>query len=254
MDETSIDQCIETINEEENLEEAIRLKNADLSWESEAERRQHAAAFSPPPPPTLANISLSVSCGKLVAVVGSVGAGKISNLRENKMRLSDLHTTIFAGKSSLLAALLGEMEKLRGFIGTRGRLAYVPQQAWIQNLTLRENITFGQPFKRRFYDRVIEMCALSSDLAILRNGDATEIGEKVCRTQLIQRVSHVRRYNFKRQFFGVQATNPIEFGLKKLQMYCNFISIGKFCRRRWINSLNLIPLHKNWTTTVKLAS
>lgn len=63
------------------------------------------------------------------------------------------------------------MEKLRGFIGVRGRLAYVPQQAWIQNLSVRDNITFGQRYKRTFYQQVVEMCALQSDLAILRNGD-----------------------------------------------------------------------------------
>jgi ABC-type hemin transport system ATPase subunit len=62
------------------------------------------------------NFSLSrIPCGSLCAVVGSVGAGK----------------------SSLLCALLGEMEQLSGGVQLAGQLAYVSQQAWIQNARLR---------------------------------------------------------------------------------------------------------------------
>jgi hypothetical protein len=45
--------------------------------------------------------------------------------------------------------------------------------------TVRDNILFGQPFNADKYDAVLEACALKSDLAILENGDMTEIGEKV---------------------------------------------------------------------------
>ena len=55
----------------------------------------------------------------------------------------------------------------------------MPQQAWIQNATLRDNITFGQKFTDRKYDSVVEACALAPDLKILPGGDQTEIGEKV---------------------------------------------------------------------------
>ena len=58
-------------------------------------------------------------------------------------------------------------------------MAYVPQQAWMQNATLRDNITFGQPFNSTVYQKVIESCALKTDLEILPAGDMTEIGERV---------------------------------------------------------------------------
>ena len=83
-----------------------------------------------------------------------------------------------AGKSSLLSALLGEMGLLSGKINTKGRVAYVPQQAWMQNATLQNNITFGKRFKRDLYDKVVDACALPTDLAMLPGGDQTEIGEK----------------------------------------------------------------------------
>jgi ATP-binding cassette subfamily C (CFTR/MRP) protein 1 len=83
-----------------------------------------------------------------------------------------------AGKSSLLAALLGEMNKLSGEINVTGRLSYVPQQAWIQNETVKNNILFGNELSESYYNTVIKACALSSDLNILPAGDSTEIGEK----------------------------------------------------------------------------
>ncbi|KAH9499738.1 Canalicular multispecific organic anion transporter 1 [Bulinus truncatus] len=106
--------------------------------------------------PTLRDINISIKPGSLVAVVGTVGCGK----------------------SSLLSAILGEMEKLKGSVTVKSSTAYVPQEAWIQNATLRDNILFGSDLQRRRYDKVIEACALKTDLEILPGGDATEIGEK----------------------------------------------------------------------------
>uniref|UniRef100_A0A671LHG9 Canalicular multispecific organic anion transporter 2-like n=1 Tax=Sinocyclocheilus anshuiensis TaxID=1608454 RepID=A0A671LHG9_9TELE len=80
--------------------------------------------------------------------------------------------------TSLVCALLGEMEKLEGQISIQGSVAYVPQQAWIQNATLRDNILFGRPYAEQKYRCVLEACALTPDLEVLPGGDQTEIGEK----------------------------------------------------------------------------
>ena len=58
-------------------------------------------------------------------------------------------------------------------------MAYVPQQAWIQNATVQDNILFGKQQNMTLYERVVESCALGPDLEILPGGDLTEIGEKV---------------------------------------------------------------------------
>ncbi|XP_047989436.1 multidrug resistance-associated protein 1 isoform X3 [Leguminivora glycinivorella] len=105
---------------------------------------------------TLKNINLTVPKGHLVAVVGAVGSGK----------------------SSLLSAFLGEMNKISGRVNTNGSIAYVPQQAWIQNATLQDNILFGKPLAQQKYSDVIGMCALKPDFDMLPGGDQTEIGEK----------------------------------------------------------------------------
>ncbi|NXS34928.1 MRP1 protein, partial [Pomatostomus ruficeps] len=106
--------------------------------------------------PILKNLNVSIPEGSLVAVVGQVGSGK----------------------SSFLSALLGEMEKLEGTVQRRGSVAYVSQQAWIQNDSLQENILFGSNLNRPFYELVLESCALLPDLEQLPNGDQTEIGER----------------------------------------------------------------------------
>uniref|UniRef100_A0A671WV92 ABC-type glutathione-S-conjugate transporter n=1 Tax=Sparus aurata TaxID=8175 RepID=A0A671WV92_SPAAU len=106
--------------------------------------------------PCLQRINMKVKTGFLVAVVGHVGSGK----------------------SSLLSAMLGEMERRSGFISIKGSVAYIPQQAWIQNTSLKDNILFGGERKESWYHRVLEACALLPDLDILPAGDSTEIGEK----------------------------------------------------------------------------
>ena len=115
---------------------------------------------------------MSVKHGQLVAVVGQVGAGK----------------------TSLISALLGEMEKVNGTINTYGRISYVPQQAWIQNCSLRNNILFGNNYEASKYKDVIAACDLTTDLMILPGGDSTEIGEKV---SFIQSKQYMNTFQIK---------------------------------------------------------
>ncbi|XP_048799522.1 multidrug resistance-associated protein 1-like isoform X3 [Lagopus muta] len=122
---------------------AVELTAASFCWEKNGL-------------PVLKNLSVSIPAGSLVAVVGQVGSGK----------------------SSFLSALLGEMEKLEGTVHRRGSVAYVAQQAWIQNGSLQENILFGTDLNRSYYELVLESCALLPDLEQLPNGDQTEIGER----------------------------------------------------------------------------
>ncbi|KAI5103035.1 canalicular multispecific organic anion transporter 2 isoform X3, partial [Silurus meridionalis] len=124
-------------------EYAVTVVNGKFSWAKKD-------------PPTLQNINVMVPQGSVLAVVGHVGCGK----------------------TSLMSALLGEMEKLDGQISIKGSVAYVPQQAWIQNATLRDNILFGKPYVEDKYRRVLDACALTPDLEVLPGGDQTEIGEK----------------------------------------------------------------------------
>ncbi|XP_061492311.1 ATP-binding cassette sub-family C member 2 isoform X2 [Rhineura floridana] len=122
---------------------AVHFSEASFSWEQNSDA-------------TIRDINLQIPHGLLLAIVGPVGSGK----------------------SSLVSAILGEMENIKGHINIQGSVAYVPQQAWIQNATLKDNILFGSPFNEVRYQQVMEACALLPDLQLLPGGDLTEIGEK----------------------------------------------------------------------------
>ena len=69
------------------------------------------------------------------------------------------------------------MKKLTGTIARQGSIAYVAQQAWIQNVSFRDNVLFGQDLLMEKYQNIIDGCCLTSDIEILVKGDETEIGE-----------------------------------------------------------------------------
>ncbi|XP_057704162.1 canalicular multispecific organic anion transporter 1 [Corythoichthys intestinalis] len=131
------------VRHDPNFNSAVNICDGSFSWEKEGELH-------------LKNVNLDIKPGRLVAVVGAVGSGK----------------------SSLMSAILGEMHSTKGFVNIKGSLAFVPQQAWIQNATLRDNIMFGSPLEEKRFQKVIQACALAPDLDLLPGGDMTEIGEK----------------------------------------------------------------------------
>uniref|UniRef100_A0A2P2JIN8 ABC-type xenobiotic transporter n=1 Tax=Rhizophora mucronata TaxID=61149 RepID=A0A2P2JIN8_RHIMU len=123
---------------------AVEVVDGMFSWDDEAAE------------PVLKNINLEIKKGELTAIVGTVGSGK----------------------SSLLAAILGEMHKISGKVRVCGTTAYVAQTSWIQNGTIEENILFGLPMDVEKYKEVIRVCSLEKDLEMMEFGDQTEIGER----------------------------------------------------------------------------
>ncbi|XP_045930955.1 multidrug resistance-associated protein 5 isoform X1 [Micropterus dolomieu] len=158
---------IRVLQEEEEEDEvtgSLLREGGDVASSPEEEDGEEEACpplLSAPPvsqclQSTLHCINLSVQQGTLVGVCGSVGSGK----------------------TSLISAILGQMTMLEGSVAVRGRLAYVAQQAWILNATLRDNILFGQEYQEDRYQSVLSACCLRPDLTLLPNADLTEIGER----------------------------------------------------------------------------
>ncbi|KAI5991472.1 hypothetical protein EDD15DRAFT_2275310 [Pisolithus albus] len=89
-----------------------------------------------------------------------------------------------AGKTSILMALLGEMHFVPSSpsswynLPRKGGVAYAPQESWVQNETIRDNILFGAPYDEVRYKKVVYQCALERDLELFEAGDRTEVGEK----------------------------------------------------------------------------
>ncbi|PNP37043.1 hypothetical protein TGAMA5MH_11060 [Trichoderma gamsii] len=100
------------------------------------------------------------------------------NIQAGRNELIAVIGTVGSGKSSLLAALAGDMRKTEGDVVFGASRSFCPQYAWIQNTTLQNNITFGKDMDREWYKEVIQACALQADLDMLPHGDLTEIGER----------------------------------------------------------------------------
>lgn len=83
-----------------------------------------------------------------------------------------------SGKSTLLSSIIGETTLARGTIKCTSSIAYVPQTPWIYSGNLRENILFGQPFHKEWYEKVTSACALKHDIDGFPEGDLTIVGER----------------------------------------------------------------------------
>ena len=87
--------------------------------------------------------------------------------------------SVGSGKSSLLCSILGEIPRMSG-TGSKvyGSKAYVPQSAWIQTGTIRDNVLFGKEIDKAFYEDVLKACALDRDIELWSNGDLSIVGER----------------------------------------------------------------------------
>ncbi|XP_035472633.1 ATP-binding cassette sub-family C member 9 isoform X1 [Scophthalmus maximus] len=151
---------------------AVKVSNGFFTWGSNLS--------------TLSDINIRIPTGQLTMIVGQVGCGK----------------------SSLLLAMLGEMQAIDGRVHwskppecemvheaniswskaeesdedirskNRYSVAYATQKSWLLNATVEDNITFGSPFSKQRYKEVIDACSLQPDIDLLPFGDQTEIGER----------------------------------------------------------------------------
>ncbi|EMP38269.1 ATP-binding cassette sub-family C member 8 [Chelonia mydas] len=164
------DKCSESRNADNHSKYQVVITNGFFTWTPEG-----SAALS--------NIDIRIPQGQLTMIVGQVGCGK----------------------SSLLLATLGEMQKTSGNVfwnssipdsetgedvspeketavdmevRKRGSVAYASQKPWLLNATVEENITFESPFNKQRYKAVIDACSLQPDIDILPHGDQTQIGER----------------------------------------------------------------------------
>ncbi|XP_077649271.1 ATP-binding cassette sub-family C member 12 isoform X3 [Urocitellus parryii] len=176
------------ITQPEDPDIVLLLANATLTWEQDTSKKNNSkkaqdqkrhfvkkqrqevyAEHSPSaqgvagseeqsdgPKSILHNISFVVRKGKVLGICGNVGSGK----------------------SSLIAALLGQMQLQKGIVAVNGTLAYVSQQAWIFHGNVRENILFGEKYDHQRYQHTVRVCGLLKDLRSLPYGDLTEIGER----------------------------------------------------------------------------
>ncbi|GAA5861561.1 hypothetical protein JCM8547_008073 [Rhodosporidiobolus lusitaniae] len=130
----------------------------------------------------LQDIDVEFPKGEMSLVCGRLGSGKTLLLLSLLGEVDTLSGSITCPRSSPSAIALPSLDWDKHLTEktwvTRNQTAFVPQQAWLQNASLKKNILFGLPFRQKRYEEVIEACSLKSDLELLEDGDETEIGEK----------------------------------------------------------------------------
>ncbi|XP_038654866.1 multidrug resistance-associated protein 7 [Scyliorhinus canicula] len=147
--------------EPDDPDSAVELHDATFSWkpsETSDDPSDNQNDTTHDGSLELLNLNVMVKQGELIGVVGKVGCGK----------------------SSLLAAILGELNRLDGevYVSTQKEgFGLAAQEPWIQFTTIRENILCGNKYDATYYEEVIKACALSEDLNVLPLGDQTEVGE-----------------------------------------------------------------------------
>jgi ATP-binding cassette subfamily C (CFTR/MRP) protein 4 len=106
--------------------------------------------------PVLSDINLKIPPKSLTLIFGSIGASK----------------------SSLFAALLHEIKKVKGVVRVPKEVSYAAQKPWIFTGTVRENILFAREFDEHRYAQVLDVCELVHDIDSFHAGDMTIIGER----------------------------------------------------------------------------
>ncbi|KAF9600270.1 hypothetical protein IFM89_005856, partial [Coptis chinensis] len=156
----SVDRIQELITEEDQQKLTLKYpyKTSSVTIEIESGEYTWEAGKQISSKPTIKIAkNMKIIKGSKVAVCGTVGSGK----------------------SSFLCSILGEIPQISG-LGNKvyGSKAYVPQGAWIQTGTVRENVLFGKKLETGFYEDVLKACALDRDIGMWADGDWTVVGER----------------------------------------------------------------------------
>jgi ABC-type multidrug transport system fused ATPase/permease subunit len=135
----------------------VRITNGSFDWGSNETGGRDRV---------LRGINVVFPAGKLTAIIGKAGCGK----------------------SSLLAALLGEMNADPASEVQLGcAVALSSQVPWMRNSSIRDNILFGCPMDSARYADVLRVCCLHADLSSLPAGDMTEFEAKGSNLTLSQK-------------------------------------------------------------------
>ncbi|KAJ1720913.1 hypothetical protein LPJ53_004512, partial [Coemansia erecta] len=158
----------------------LGFASADLEWTSSSPAEADATAAPTPPgavdeqtpllvvhPPgsqssallenvdmvpfSLKNISLRFPAGGLSLIAGPTGSGKSSLLSAliGEMTLTSGRILLPTARTPSTDPVLGD---LTGSGLAISDIAYVAQEAWLRNATIRENILFGEPYSQQRYE------------------------------------------------------------------------------------------------------
>ena len=156
----------EQIDERLHLQEKIELNNISFEYDSHSEGA---------PTRVIDNLSLTIRRGERLGIKGASGAGKST--------LMNLMLGLYSPTSGEI-----RIDGVRLDDTTRRKwqnsIGYVPQNVFIADSTLAENIALGvdaQKIDRKRIEEVLEMASLTKFAKGLAQGIETQVGELGCR-------------------------------------------------------------------------
>lgn len=155
----SVDDNVDILHE--GFSSEIQLQNVTVTYPSKQV-------------PAISNISISIQPGKLVAIVGSSGAGKTTFIDVLLGVLTpDEGSVSISGLAPQLAVARWP-----------GAIAYVPQDVAISSGTIRENVSLGFPEEQatdELVNSALKIAQLDRFVSALPNGLDTQVGERGAR-------------------------------------------------------------------------
>ncbi|QLL33659.1 hypothetical protein HG536_0E05700 [Torulaspora globosa] len=147
----------------------VEIKNATFLWKSQA---------------VLLNGDFDDEESRVES--SQVALKDVQDFHANKGELTCIVGRVGSGKSTMLRAILGQLPCISGSVEgvspkvyiRASSIAYCPQEPWIMNASIKDNILFGHRYDETYYNATIEACQLLPDLDILPERDATLVGER----------------------------------------------------------------------------
>ncbi|XBW38433.1 hypothetical protein QEN19_004021 [Hanseniaspora menglaensis] len=162
-------------SKDSNLPE-VEIKDASFIWSVSTEKEESKDASDH-----------SASENDESTTMGVKYALKNINFKAQKSSLTCIVGRVASGKTTLLKAILGSMNAISSddaglkqpqVIHRFDSIAYCPQQPWIMNASIKDNIVFGYRYDEKIYQTTLKACQLLRDLEIWADGDGTIVGER----------------------------------------------------------------------------
>tara|TARA_Y100001970_G_scaffold291506_1_gene428923 strand:+ start:236 stop:2050 length:1815 start_codon:yes stop_codon:yes gene_type:complete len=167
-----LDDILYRLNENKNLEISKKTNNS-LQIKNKIEINNLNFVYPNSNRMALNKINLSIQSGKKIGIVGSTGSGKTT--------LVDILLGLLKPTNGIISVDGNEIGKL-GLREWQNSIGYVPQNIFLSDKTIAENIAFGLSLEELDIERVKKVCIIASlDNFIneeLEKNYFTEVGER----------------------------------------------------------------------------
>ncbi len=166
----SLKRINEVLAVDSEPEFGMGIQKTETAPKGDIEFKKLNMVFSDTGKTVLSDISIFLSAGKTLGILGRVGSGKTILLKTLPRIIEAPASSVYWGGHDIASYSL---QALRSSIG------FVPQDSFLFSDSIKENILFSDPYlpKERF-EKAVSIAALDKDLRLFDKGWNTIVGEK----------------------------------------------------------------------------